>query len=157
MDRWEEGFDTWIPPASEVVDTRAEDERRELLRLARELGAARDAVHEPPIMELEPLKRALREAAEAVAAHGRELAELRGRLEAELAATQAERELAAAEREKLEERERAIHTVERELAGIRVALEQERSRLEEQPSFAEEIAELSPKARGGDPASAAGR
>lgn len=157
MDRWEEGFDTWIPPASEAVDTRAEDERRELLRLARELGAARDAAHEPPTVELEPLKRALREAAEAVAAHGRELAELRGRLEAELAATQAERELAAAEREKLEERERAIHTVERELAGIRVALDQERSRLEEQPSFAEGIAELSPKARGGDPASAAGR
>ncbi len=88
MDRWEEGFDTWTPPAGEPADTRAQNEREELLRLARELGAARDAAHRA---ELEPLQRALREAAEAAAAHERELAELRRRLEAELAAAQAER------------------------------------------------------------------
>jgi regulator of replication initiation timing len=88
MDRWEEGFDTWVPPASAAVDARAEDEREQLLRLARELGAARDAAHQA---ELEPLKQALREAVEAAAAHERELAELRRRLEAELAAAQAAR------------------------------------------------------------------
>ena len=126
MDRWEEGFDTWIPPLSEAVDPRAEDEREELLRLARELGAARSAAHEA---ELEPLKRALREAAEAAAAHAHELAELRRRLEGELAEAQA----------------------------IRVALEQERGRLDARPSFAEGIAELTPKARDADPSSAAGR
>ena len=119
MDRWEEGFDTWIPPAGEAVDARAADEREELLRLARRLGAARDAVY---AVELEPLKRALREAVEAAAAHVRELAELRRRLEAELAAAQAER------------------------VG-----------LERRPSFAEGIAELTPRARDAGPSSAAGR
>jgi hypothetical protein len=78
MDRWEEGFDTWVPPAGEAVDARAGDERDELLRLARELGAARNAAYRA---ELEPLRQALREAAETVAAQARELAELRLRLE----------------------------------------------------------------------------
>ena len=119
MDRWEEDFDTWIPPAREAVDARAENEREELLRLARELGAARDAAY---AAELEPLKRALREAVEAAASHAGELEELRRRLEAELAAAQAER----------------------------VGLAQ-------RPSFAEGIAELTPKARDAGPSSAAGR
>lgn len=154
MDRWEEGFDAWVPSADEAVDRRAEDERLELLRLARELGSARDAAREPVAVELEPLKRTLREAVEAVAAFRRGLGELGLGLEAELAATRAERELATAEREHLDERERTIHEVEKELASLRVALEQQRLRLEareraldERPSFSEGLAELSPTSK----------
>ena len=154
MDRWEEGFDAWVPSEDGTVDTRAEDERAELLRLARELGAARDASREPVAVELEPLKQTLRMAVEAVAAHRRGLAELKRGFEAELAAARAERELAAAEREHLDERERAIHEVEKELAGMRVALEQQRLQLEareraldERPSFSEGLAELSPTSK----------
>jgi hypothetical protein len=151
MDRWEEGFDTWVPPASEAVDGRSEDERLELLRLARELGAARDAAREPLTVELEPLKQTLRDAVEAIAAFRRGLAELRLRLEAEIDAARAERELAEAEREHLDERERTIHEVEKGLAGQRVALEEQRRQLEareraldDRPSFNEGLAELSP-------------
>jgi len=134
MDRWEEGFDAWTPSAEEPAvpapDAGADRERQELLRLARELAAERRAGHEPAHAELEPLKRTLREAAEAVAAKGRELAELQRQIEAELAAAQAERELAVAERERLEEREQAVHEVEKELAGLRVALEAREAALE---------------------------
>ncbi|HXY81730.1 MAG TPA: hypothetical protein VEH55_10210 [Gaiellaceae bacterium] len=154
MDRWEEGFDAWVPSKDGADESKSDDERRELLRLARDLGAARDAAREPVAVELEPLKRMLRQAVEAVAAHRRGLAELRRGFEAELAAARAERELAAAEREHLDERERTIHEVEKELAGMRVALEEQRQRLEareraldERPSFSEGLAELSPTSK----------
>jgi hypothetical protein len=158
MDRWEEGFDAWTPSA-EAVDGGTNRDRQELLRLARDLAAARRDELEPSLVELEPLKRTLREAAEAVAAQGRELGELQRRLEAELAAAQAERELAVAERERLEERQQAVHEVEKELAGLRVALEAREAALaarepadddgaaaagepSERPSFSEGLAEL---------------
>ncbi|HVP75590.1 MAG TPA: hypothetical protein VMS63_06175 [Gaiellaceae bacterium] len=155
MDRWEEGFDAWVPSEDGGVDTGTEDERRELLRLARELGAARNAAREPVVaVELEPLKQTLRRAIEAIAAYRNGLAELRLGLEAELAAAQAERELAAAEREHLDERERTIHDVEKELASLRVALEAQRLELEareraldDRPSFSEGLAELSPASK----------
>lgn len=154
MDRWEEGFDAWVPSANEAVDTRAEDERLELLRLARELGAARDTAREPVAVELEPLKQALREAIETVARFRRGLGELRRGLEDEIAATRAERELAVAEREHLDERERTIHDVEKELAGLRVALDEQRRQLgareralDDRPSFSEGLAELSPTSK----------
>src|SRR6266540_1713776 len=77
MDSWEEGFDAWTPRpqsgAGETTDTGTDLDREELLRLARELAGRRHAEQEQARVELEELKRSLRERAEAVAAREREL------------------------------------------------------------------------------------
>ena len=192
MDSWEEGFDTWTPPAGMPTDagdeTGTDLDRDELLRLARELASQRAAEQVAAHAELEALKQLLRERAEAVAVRERELdrrqqelesgrAPVRGRIEelrakrgkarepvdedalaareraalaraqalelrereltaalaaaqAQLAETTADRELAAAERERLEERDRTVHEVEKQLAAARIDLEQQRGRIE---------------------------
>jgi chromosome segregation ATPase len=133
MDRWEEGFDTWTPRGNEVPseDTDTDVDREELLRLARELGARRQADHGQANDEVERLKQSLRERAEAVAARERELEELRRKLEAGRAPVLdrfrrsgaddeavAARERAALERARaLDERERAVEGRAGELAG----------------------------------------
>src|ERR1051326_7282896 len=85
MDSWEDGFDTWTPRpgarAGEQTDTGTDLNREELLRLARELAANRQGEQEQARVELEELKRLLRERADAVAARERELEQLQKRLE----------------------------------------------------------------------------
>jgi chromosome segregation ATPase len=129
--------------------------------------------YEQALVEVEEMKRALREHARHVAAREKELEEMRldvaGRQSrrrapapnvaersAELAkalseAEKREREalqelaLAKAERERLDEREQAIRKVERELAGLRVQLEEERARLlGSDPSKPEPVRETEP-------------
>jgi hypothetical protein len=110
--------------------------------------------YEHALLEVEEMKRTLREHAQNVAAREKELEELRldvagrrGRRrpaapdrseelaraigEAEKREREAVQELALAkaERERLDEREQAIRKVERELAGLRMHLEEERARL----------------------------
>src|SRR5205823_2594791 len=84
MDSWEEGFDGWTPrpesTAGAGADTGTDLDREELLRLARELAARRHGEQEQARVELEELKRVLRERAEAVAARERELEQLQQRL-----------------------------------------------------------------------------
>jgi chromosome segregation ATPase len=204
IDRWEEGFDGWTPRSGGggvSDDTGIDSDKAALLRLARELAEQRHADHEQARVELEQLKQALRERAEAVAARERELMELQRRLdngkpakpakqgrkdvaagdvlvareraaleraqalelrERELQARQAEldadaarftereqeleaalagalaqsgrseseRELAAAERVKLDEREQEARRIEKALAARRIELEAEQSALE---------------------------
>jgi hypothetical protein len=183
-ERWEESFDTWTPRAEASEDTGTDVDREELLRLARELAAQRNAEQEQARRELEQLKESLRERAEAVAERERELLALQKRLEkgkvprakekpevpdsetitareraafqrlldveareaalrtqsaqlaakaetlaaleAELLESQSDRELAAAERERLEERVEDARRAEKELATIRVELEHQR-------------------------------
>ena len=188
-ERWEESFDTWKPRADAPEgDTGTDVEREELLRLARELASQRDAEQAQARRELEQLKEALRERAEAVAARERELVTLQKRLDkgkapktkagpehpdsetiaareraaferlrevearesqlrarsaqlsaeaeklaalrAELRESQGDRELAAAERDRLEERLEETRRAERELATIRVELERKRRSVE---------------------------
>jgi hypothetical protein len=69
-DSWEESFDTWSGE-----DALAEVDREQLLRLARELAERRQAERTEARAEIEQLKQALRERAELVAAHERELVE----------------------------------------------------------------------------------
>jgi len=85
MDSWEDGFDTWTPPAAKPGDAAAETDadldRAELLRLARELAQRHESGRTAADAELEQLKHALRERAEAVAARERELEKRRRELE----------------------------------------------------------------------------
>ncbi|HEX7582520.1 MAG TPA: hypothetical protein VF321_05480, partial [Gaiellaceae bacterium] len=85
MDSWEEGFDIWTPgtpgKADAGEDTGTDLDRAELLRLARELAERRQAPQTGADAEIEQLKQALRERAEAIATRERELAELQRRLE----------------------------------------------------------------------------
>jgi hypothetical protein len=115
--------------------------------------------YEQALVEVEEMKRTLREHAQRVAARERELEQLRldvagrqGRRRASApappdparqdelarkiaAAEKREKEavqelaLAKAERERLDEREQAIRKVERELAGLRMQLQEERKQL----------------------------
>jgi hypothetical protein len=115
--------------------------------------------YEQALVEVEEMKRTLREHAQRVAARERELEQLRldvagrqGRRRVSApgppdparqdelarkiaAAEKREKEavqelaLAKAERERLDEREQAIRKVERELAGLRMQLQEERTRL----------------------------
>ena len=113
--------------------------------------------YEQALVEIEEMKRELREHAQNVAAREKELEEMRldvaGRQSRRRAAAPAgpdrsdelaraikeaekrEREatqelaLAKAERERLDEREQSIRKVERELAGLRIQLQEERARL----------------------------
>jgi hypothetical protein len=78
---WEEAFDTWKPGADAPDDIGTDVDREELLRLARELAAQRNAEHEQARRELEQLKESLRERAEAVAEREREVLALQKRLE----------------------------------------------------------------------------
>jgi hypothetical protein len=73
---WEDGFDSWTPRsgAAAETDTDTDIDRAELLRLARELAAQRNAEQEQSRRELEALKESLRERASAVAERERELA-----------------------------------------------------------------------------------
>ena len=187
-ERWEESFDRWTPRADAPDDTGTDVDREELLRLARELAAQRNAEQEQARRELEQLKESLRERAEAVAERERELLALQKRLEkgkapkpkakpelpdpetiaareraaferlqqveareaalrsqsaklaakaeslaaleTELLESQSDRELAAAERERLEERVEEARRAEKELATIRVELEHQRESVE---------------------------
>jgi len=188
-ERWEESFDTWKPRGDAPEgDTGTDVDREELLRLARELAAQRNAEQEQVRRELEQLKQSLRERSEAVAERERELLALQKRLEkgkaprtkakpehpdsetiaareraaferlrevearearlraqsaelateaeklaalqAELQESQSDRELAAAERDRLEERLEDARRTEKELASIRVELERQRQSVE---------------------------
>ena len=81
-EHWEESFDTWTPRADKPDgETDTDVDRAELLRLARELAAQRNAEQAQARKELEQLKESLRERAEAVAARERELLALQKRLE----------------------------------------------------------------------------
>jgi len=80
-ERWEESFDTWKPRSDAPDDTGTDVDREELLRLARELAAKRNAEQEQSRRELEQLKESLRERADAVAERERELLALQKRLE----------------------------------------------------------------------------
>ena len=128
MDGWEKGFDGWTPRPPEggasgpAADTGTDLDREELLRLARELAARRHGEHEQARVELEELKRHLRERAEAVAARERELEQVRQRLEGSkrlgrgrLEELRAKRQTGqdVAGRESLAARERATHERER--------------------------------------------
>ena len=77
MDSWEEGFDTWTPqagkPGDPAAETGADLDREELLRLARDLAARREAEQAAAQTELAKLKQSLRERAEAVTSREREL------------------------------------------------------------------------------------
>lgn len=116
--------------------------------------------YEQALVEVEEIKRELRERAQRVAAREKELEQMRldvasrpsrerrGGGSADVARAVAEAEkrereaaqelaLAKAERERLDERERTIKKVERELAGLRTKLEERRARLASEPSPAE--------------------
>jgi hypothetical protein len=149
IDRWEDGFDTWTPrgDAGGREDTDADLDREELLRLARELAAQRQADQGHAHDELDQLKRSLRERAEAVAARELELEELRRKLEAGRAPVRdrfrrgsgsggdeeavAARERAALERaQALDERERAVGVRAGELAAEATRLAERERELE---------------------------
>jgi hypothetical protein len=207
-ERWEESFDTWTPRKETAEDTGTDVDREELLRLARELAAQRNAEQDQAHRELEQLKESLRERAEAVAERERELLALQKRLEkgkppktkaraeppdletlaareraaferlheveareaalrsqskqlaakaeslaaleSELLESQGDRELAAAERERLEERVEDARRAEKELATIRVELERQRESVEARERRARAIAAGSAEA-GADP------
>lgn len=185
---WEEGFDTWTPqPAAGGPDEPPVDvDRDELLRLARELAARRQADQHDARAELEQLKESLRERAAAVAERERELLDLQRQLEKkgkpatkqpghdvealaarerqalerlqaaetrerelgaraaaleteaaqlaalreELAGSETDRQLVAAERERLEERLERARQAEKELAATRLELERQRAEVE---------------------------
>ena len=90
IDRWEEGFDSWTPRRTSAAadDTGVDLDREALLRLARGLAEKRQALDQDAGAELEQLKHALRERAEAIAARERELVKLQKRF-AERQAAQA--------------------------------------------------------------------
>jgi hypothetical protein len=141
IDSWEEGFDNWTPRTESLPsdDTGVDVDKEALLRLARELAGQRHAEQDEARVELESLKHALRERAEAVALRERELAELKRRLDdgkAPKAPKPAKPDrgesesLAARERAALE-RARALEARERELAERQAGLEAEAARVSE--------------------------
>lgn len=139
-ERWEEGFDTWSPRsagggAGPPAEADAEVDRGELLRLARELAAQRDAEQRRARTELEQLKESLRARAAAVAERERELADLQRQLERGKPPRRQPAELdpealAARERAALE-RLQAVEARERELEQRAAALASESAQLAE--------------------------
>ena len=145
MDTWEEGFDTWTPPAGTPADAAADTgtdiDREALLRLARELAVRRQADQSAAQSELDELKQSLRDRAEAIAARERELDKLqrelaggrpspRGRLRGDRRETIDAEALAARERAALE-RSQALEARERAAAAHAADLEAETARLAE--------------------------
>jgi len=152
MDSWEESFDTWTPrtpneaDAGEDTGTGTDLDRAELLRLARELGERHQTGRTGADAEVEQLKQALRERAEAVAARERELTELQRRLESdrpgvrgllELRSKRGERreavdgEALAARERATHERAQALDERERAVQAQAAELEAEAARLPE--------------------------
>jgi len=131
-DKWEDGFDSWTPrdQANGTDDTGADLDREALLKLARELAARRQAERTDSDGELERLKQALRERAEAIAARERELEALERRAgkspkkARKEAAPDAAAVIAARERAALE-RARALDARERQLRQRFAQLERE--------------------------------
>jgi chromosome segregation ATPase len=120
-------------------DTGVDSDKAALLRLARELAEQRHADHELARVELEQLKQALRERAEAVAARERELMDLQRRLDNGKTikpARQGRRDvvagdaLVARERAALE-RAQALELRERQLQARQAELEADAARFAE--------------------------
>src|SRR5690348_5502455 len=174
-DKWEDGFDSWTPRGGgdAGADTDVDLDREQLLRLARELAERRRAEQAAVGSELEQLKQALRERAEAIAARERELAELerkggkpaprtpdvdmealvareRGALERAQALDARERELQTraaeldAEMEELARREQAL---EAELERARAELQASQSERELASAEREQLERRSEEAR----------